>query len=205
MAARFFVNGGVNNNWGDTSNWSTTSGGAGGQTVPALTDAVTLDQNSPNCIVDGTTGRNAGGLDFTNYTNQLTLNNLILNNGSLTLGAGMKPILGMGSFSFTSAGTKILTSNGIVIPNLVLNAVSPTISLADNLYISGMIYMASTNNVVGGKTIYVMGGCCFVGGASATSITGALILLNPVKMSANGALAALNNKTSFVGYNQTHQ
>ena len=55
MALRYFVNGGLNNNWGQTgaqSNWSLTSGGAGGQTVPTAADDVIFDASSPNCNLD---------------------------------------------------------------------------------------------------------------------------------------------------------
>lgn len=70
MAARFFVNGGVDNNWGSTSNWSTTSGGAGGSSVPTTADDVTFDASSPNCTVNAS-NRVCKTINFTNYTNTI--------------------------------------------------------------------------------------------------------------------------------------
>ena len=204
MAARFFINGGVNNLWSSTTNWSTTSGGAGGSSVPGLSDAVTLDTNSPNCTVDGTTGLLVASLDCSTYTNQLTLNNIIICGGNITLGSSMQPILGNGAFSFTSAGTKQFTSNGIKVPNLVLNATSPTVQLIDDIYVRKCFYFAGTNFLTGGKTVVALGGTIFITSTSSTTITATLNNLNPTKMGCNGSIAANNSKQILIGYNQSH-
>lgn len=44
MANRYWI--GANTNWDDTSNWSATSGGSGGETVPTSVDDVYFDVNS---------------------------------------------------------------------------------------------------------------------------------------------------------------
>lgn len=45
MAARFWVNGG-NGNTNSTTNWSASSGGASGASVPTSVDSATWDANS---------------------------------------------------------------------------------------------------------------------------------------------------------------
>lgn len=44
MATRYWIGG--SGNWNDTSNWSSSSGGAGGASVPTSTDNVVIDSNS---------------------------------------------------------------------------------------------------------------------------------------------------------------
>ena len=129
MAARFFVNGGVNNLWSNTGNWSLTSGGSGGQTVPGAADDVTLDSNSPNCIMDLPTVKAAKSIDATSYTNQLTMNTQVTVAGNVILGAGMKnPILGDSRFVMSVDSS--FTSNNIMIPGLSWTSTTHTPSWA---------------------------------------------------------------------------
>ena len=53
MANRYWVTG-FSNDWSDTSNWSTTSGGIGGSSVPGSSDDAIFDSNSANhsCTLD---------------------------------------------------------------------------------------------------------------------------------------------------------
>jgi len=44
VANRFWVGG--TGSWSDTAHWATTSGGAGGQTVPVFSDVVTVDNHA---------------------------------------------------------------------------------------------------------------------------------------------------------------
>ena len=49
--ARYWINGGVNNNWNAITNWSASSGGTGGSPLPTSNDAVNFDANGDvNCI-----------------------------------------------------------------------------------------------------------------------------------------------------------
>lgn len=107
-ANRFFVNGGVDNNWGTTGNWSLTSGGAGGVSVPSPSDAVFLDANSPNCIVNTFT-RNAASLTATGYTNTITFNAALTVSGAITLAPTMT-LAGSSSLGVITGST--LTTNG---------------------------------------------------------------------------------------------
>ena len=63
MADRYFIN--VGTNWNDSANWSDTSGGTGGFSIPSPTDDVFFDANSGDCTVDS--GSYCQDLDFTGY------------------------------------------------------------------------------------------------------------------------------------------
>jgi hypothetical protein len=116
MANRYFLNIGVN--WGDTANWSDTSGGTGGFSVPTNVDDVFFDANSGNCTVNAS-ARTAKTLDFTGYTNTITMTFGITVSGNVTLAAGMT-IAGASGLTINATGN--LTSNGKTWPNnLTLN------------------------------------------------------------------------------------
>jgi len=188
VANRFFVTGlGGNNNWGQTgagSNWSLTSGGAGGQTVPTASDDVFFDGNSPNCTVD-TSARVAKSLIFTGYTNTITMSQQITVSGSITLVSAMT-IAGAGALLANAAAT--LTSNGKTWPNDLSLTGSVTYTFADNWTVTGLTTLGSgaqtmtmTSNQItcnGGLTTGVtsgsLSGTCLivVGGGTVTGNTG---------------------------------
>ena len=126
MASRYFVAGGVDNNWGTTGNWATSSGGAGGAGVPTSADDVFFDASSPNCTVDAA-ARAAKTLTCTGYTNTLTLTQNLAVSGSVTLAAGM----GLGGAGLLRViATATVTFNGRTVPRLELSGNS-TITLGD--------------------------------------------------------------------------
>src|SRR3989344_3853628 len=107
MAARYFINGGVNSNWSTSGNWSATDGGAASGVKPTASDNVFFTANSPNCTVD-----TAGGglpLNFTGYASTITMTAGLTISGSVTLVAAMT-IAGSGTLIVNAAAT--LTSNG---------------------------------------------------------------------------------------------
>ena len=156
MAARFFINGGVNNNWSNIANWSATSGGTGGQTVPTFSTTVTFDTHSPNCIID--IAANAQSLTCTSYSNTLTFNNILTINraSSVTLGSSM-------SFAGTSAlqlnlGNLILTSNGksIDVPVILNPSGNPaSLTLSGNCTFNQPVTLnnAATGVILNGNTL----------------------------------------------------
>src|SRR5882762_3187909 len=100
MASRFWVGG--NGTWdaSTTTNWSASSGGAGGQSVPTSADSVTLDGNSgAAAVITVNSNINAAsvtlGVTGGNFTGTL---DLATNNNSPTFGV----------FSFSGSGTRTL-------------------------------------------------------------------------------------------------
>lgn len=156
MATRYLIGTG-NRNWNDTANWSATSGGVGGASVPTLDDDVYFDSNSGTGTV--TVNAIANMLDFT-CTNigAITLSNAAYAfnvYGSLTLHTSL-------TVTFTSTGylymkatdSRNITTNGKVANwnRMYFNGVGGTWTLQDILNIGSgtVIYLANgtfnTNN-----------------------------------------------------------
>lgn len=171
MANRYFVNGGVDSNWGTIGNWSTTSGGAGGSAVPLNTDDVFFDANSPACTVN-TSSRVALTLTFTGYVNTITMSQQITVNGNITLASGMT-IAGSGALICATAAT--LTSAGKTWPNaLTLNGVGVTYTLADDWTVSGLatLGLTTTTVTINGNTLNLAAGLtCNMNTGSVTGTT----------------------------------
>jgi hypothetical protein len=92
MADRYWVGGTAT--WDATvgTKWASTSGGAGGQSVPTSSDNVFFDAASSGvCTLSGTTACNCNNITFTGFTGTITHGAGIFLNvyGNLTLVAGM--------------------------------------------------------------------------------------------------------------------
>jgi hypothetical protein len=154
MPDRYFVDGGVDNNWGSTSNWSTTSGGAGGSSVPTSSDDVYFTAASPNCVVNAS-NRASQALNFTGYANTITMTFQITANGSVTLSAGMTID---GSAALVASATGTLTSNGKTWPNnLSFSSNSQVYTLADNWTVGSVSTLISSfSQTINGNTLSVL-------------------------------------------------
>ncbi len=134
-ATRYWISG--TGNWSDTTHWSTSSGGAGGASVPTSSDDVTLDANSGTGNVTIDVNSNAASLSCTGYTGTLTLNSGVSLSvaGSITLAAGMTfSPNAFSTINMTGIGT--LTSAGKLFPQT--NFTSGTATLGDDLsFVSG--------------------------------------------------------------------
>ena len=133
MAANIFT-GATNSNWGTSTNWSL---GA----VPTATDAntATFDATSPNCTVNVTAVCN--NIDFTGYTNTITMTNGITVSGNVTFVSTMASrVAGSGLLTINTAST--ITTNGATWPNdLIFTAATSTIfTITGTLTISGIMY-----------------------------------------------------------------
>jgi hypothetical protein len=184
MAARFFVNGGVNTNWSSTSNWSTTSGGGGGSAVPSASDDVTFDANSTiDCVLDTPTAKVCKSLTLTNYTHTLTFNVTLTatpaTGQTCALGASMT-FAGASKLIFfgPTSGTGTLTSNGktVNIP-LEINGNSTTWTLGDNWTVTGALTLPGTGVCTINSNTLNVGGSMTVGsGSTRTNGTTSVVL-----------------------------
>lgn len=170
MAANIFT-GAVNENFTVAGNWSSGS-------VPTLSDGdvATFDATSPNCTIINNSVCN--NVDFTNYTNTITINFGLTVNGDITLGVNM--IFGGGS-SIIANKTGTLTSNGKSFDVLFRFAgTNQTYTLADNWVMAGGIYFQGVTNtyINGGSIIIPFGNVTFtpngytVRGTSSLTLTG---------------------------------
>lgn len=140
MANRFWVGGTGTWDGVDTTHWSGTSGGAGGQSAPGSSDAVTFDGSSGGGTVTVNTtvtiqsltcGAHTGTLEFSANNNNV---NLSAAGGLNASGSGTRTLnLGNGTWSLT--GTQAVGGNSNVwnigtTTGLTFNANSSTIVLS---------------------------------------------------------------------------
>lgn len=157
VANRYFVNGGVDNNWGTIGNWSLTDGGTGGQAVPTTSDAVFFTSNSPNCTVN-TQDRVAGTLNTTGYTNTITKTFRITVSGAITLSSGTN---WAGAEYLTAGASATLTANSCVVDKLWLTGAS-VFTVADNWSCGTLrVGTTSTTLTVNGSQISISGDADF--------------------------------------------
>jgi fibronectin-binding autotransporter adhesin len=150
MAVNLFQTGG-SGNWGNTASWSL-------GTIPTSTDGhvTTFDGTSPNCTMGA--ARSCNNIDFTGYTNTLTMGTSTLTvAGNVTLDTGM---LISGTGALTISATSTITSNGFTWPNNMTFSNNNTKTLVGNLSITGSLTVSSTNtiNKTTTETITIAGG-----------------------------------------------
>lgn len=171
MANRFFVAGGVDNNWSTIGNWSLTSGGAGGQTVPTAADAVFLDANSPNCILDAS-ARVALSLDCTGYTNTLTFNQQLSVSGSITLVEAMT-FAGATTNRLRVLASGTITTNGKTIAqDFEFATAAHTCTLVAAITFGANVFITSATSLTfsGAHAINITGNCTLSGGLTVTLV-----------------------------------
>lgn len=171
QAARFFIVGGVNTNWGDTSNWASTSGGSGGQTVPTASDAVTLDASSGSACVINASARVCASFTSAAFTGTVTFDQQLSVSGSITIGAGQ---------AFSGAVTNKLRmiaagtwdSNGVTIPQNVEigGSTAFTCTLAEALTISGSLTLSNTVSTTFSGAFDLFADSCVISGSQTVTL-----------------------------------
>lgn len=136
MADRYWVGGTAN--WDGTAGtkWATTSGGAGGASVPTSADAVFFTNLSTGTCTISTGNTGAQSINCTGFTGTLAGISPITVSGSVTL------VTGMGftySGTLTLNATATLTTAGKTIGPLTVNTVGITVTLGGPLTSSGEI------------------------------------------------------------------
>lgn len=133
MANRFWVGGTGTWDAADTTHWASSSGGAGGQSVPGSSDTVTLDASSGGGTVTVnatitvqsiTCGAFTGTLDFSANDNNVTLSTSFVGSGTgtrtINLGDGTWTLTGTGNvwnmttttdLTFSAGGSTIIINN----------------------------------------------------------------------------------------------
>ncbi|MEO9532229.1 MAG: T9SS type A sorting domain-containing protein [Crocinitomicaceae bacterium] len=106
-ADRYWIAAGASN-WNNTANWSTTSGGAGGASVPGAADVAIFNANgNGNCNLDIPTAT-LGGMTVNGYTAIIDLNGntISVTSGNVTLTTGtINDGPNLGVFSLNTTGT----------------------------------------------------------------------------------------------------
>lgn len=137
MANRYWVNNAGIWSSSNTANWSTTSGGAGGASVPTSADAVIFDANSssyPVSIVFTNSGVTVGSVTVNSSLILLGLNAAITITGALTITSGS-----FSSNTYNVTATTLSSSNS---NTRTINLGSSTVTLTT---VSGISFSTSTN------------------------------------------------------------
>lgn len=173
MANRFLVPGG-NGLANSTTNWSATSGGLSGVSVPGSADDVIFDAGSANVTLTVSAAQSFKSFMVSNYTGILTINNVLSIVGTgllgnITLSSGMT-INGSGTL-FRTVTSGNLTSNGVKIGCNIFQT-TDIIILIDNARCIN--YLASNSSIINGvgKKLSIEGDCV-LGTGSGRSLTGA--------------------------------
>lgn len=182
MAARYWV--GSSANWDATAGtkWATTSGGAGGAAVPTSSDDVFFDAASGAVTVTVTTGVSCLSLTFTGYTGTFAMGtqqvavfgSVILVNTATITGTGS-----VGLLMNTTSST--LTTNGLAVGFVMSFATSITITLADNLTLTGGRLRVGVTTINGNSIIVSTNGVFVV------AVTGTCLGTTTISITGNGA------------------
>jgi len=154
MADRYWVAGGTGN-YNSNTNWSATSGGASGASVPLAADDVFFNANSGAGIATVNVASNCRSLNLTGFTGTIQFNfNLSLNGTILNLGTGGYTIAGTANLRLATGMT--ITSNGTIYQGNFEIGGTGTYTLTDDLTINGITTISSGGaQNLNGNNLYV--------------------------------------------------
>ena len=147
MANRYWVGG--TGTWDSTSttNWSDTSGGSGGFSVPTSADNVFFDANSGSGTITVTSDVFGANVNFTGFTGSIVTSSIffLYLSGNLTLGAaGIYGILNE-EFRVVIESNSTMVSNNTTNPYLlILVQYGGVLTLGDDLEISSLEIISDT-------------------------------------------------------------
>lgn len=192
-------------NWSDNTNhWSTTSGGAGGASLPTSATCVRFDANSfaaPAQTVTVDAVANCRDMDWTYATNTPTFAGSSYFNtyGNITwLAAGSMVSSYSGEFSWRPFDNTLFDSKGLVFANTFNFDGTGKVTLLDTLNAGGNQITFNTANLdTNGKTV-TCGYFTDYGSASAKTVTLGASTLNCTQWSFTGGLLTLTANTATI-------
>ena len=162
MANRYWVSGGTGN-YNSTTNWSATSGGASGATVPLTSDDVFFNASSGVGTATINVASNCASLNLTgflgtlNFTNTLSVTGTIMN-----FGLGTYTVTGTSQLQLATAMT--VTSNGTSWQGNLYFTGNVIFTLADNLTVLGTLSITGGGTqTINGNTIFISSNLTSVG------------------------------------------
>ena len=162
MANRYWVSGGTGN-YNSTTNWSATSGGVSGATVPLISDDVFFNASSGVGTATINVASNCASLNLTgflgtlNFTNTLSVTGTIMN-----FGLGTYTVTGTSQLQLQT--TMTVTSNGTSWQGNLYFTGNVIFTLADNLTVLGTLSITGgSNQTINGNTIFISSNLTSVG------------------------------------------
>lgn len=210
---RFWVAAGASN-WNNTANWSTSSGGPGGASVPGPSDAVTFNANGlGNCTLD--VAPNVAGITVNGYTGIIDINGFNLtttgtnsfvsgtiNNGGAAAAVTLNTT-GTSTFSGTTFGANVNGSTG----RIFFNGSTFTGTVTVNKTANNNDTSSGGNTFSGSVTLTNSSTSQFrLGGTNPDIFNGTLALVSgntgPLEVAYSSAANQINNNVT-VTYNAT--
>lgn len=173
MADRYWVNGGTGN-WNSTTNWSATSGGPSGASVPSTSDDVFFDNlGNSNCTVN-TAPTVLSVTVSSGYTSNISFTNSIITTVSLELGINLTTS-GSATQGFRPrSGT--IRCNGCTGVHFMYIDMLSTITLLDILIVNNLTIEGNqATNTINGFSISISGNLT-INAAAVRVLTGTTIL-----------------------------
>jgi Secretion system C-terminal sorting domain len=137
LAARFWV-ATISSNWNNTTNWSATSGGAGGASVPGIGDDVNFNNGGlGNCTVDASVS-----------VKSITVT--VLYAGTIIQGANTIAVSGATSFgggTFTGGTADITITGAFALSGTTFTSTSAILELQDNAAFTGGSFAHNSGTV----------------------------------------------------------
>jgi hypothetical protein len=120
-------------NWNDTANWSTSSGGSGGASVPGSSDDAHFDGNGTgDCTVNATVSIN--NITFASYTGTFDANdNDLTFTGDVSLDSSVTYISGAGTITLSGSNDQDIDFNGESVEDIEIDKTSGTVTLTGDL------------------------------------------------------------------------
>lgn len=140
MADRYWVGGTANWDSAAGTKWATTSGGAGGASVPTTADDVFFDNLSTGTVTIAAGNTGAKSINCTGFTGTISGTVSITVAGSVILSSGMT-YNRTGVTAITGTGT--ITSAGKTFGNITMDGVGITVTLGDSVISSGFVGLTS--------------------------------------------------------------
>lgn len=213
MADRYWVGGAGTWNTTSTTNWSATSGGSGGASVPTAADSVFFNQAGAYAVTITGTLR---CLDFTVSAGTVTFitgTSPVFNiSGNLTWTAGTVVLSGSApGFTFTGAGTKTITTNGVALPSggLATQFNTGTFNLGSPLTAGNLTFTTTPSAATLNTNNYALSVGGFFGtgtmnwGSSTVTASGGTIFNASSNFTLNAGTSQLNCTASTVTLNAT--
>ena len=155
MADRYWVAGGTGN-YNSTTNWSATSGGASGASVPSTADNVFFNASSGAGTATINVVSSCLNLNLTGFTGTLNFTSNLSTLGTVNFGTGGYTETGAAALRFQTATT--ITSNGSSWAGNIIFAANGTFTLADNLTITGNLsFETGFGSTINGNTLNIGG------------------------------------------------
>lgn len=195
MADRYWVVGGTGN-YNSTTNWSATSGGASGASVPIAADNVFFNASSGVGTATINVASSCSNLNLTGFLGTLAFTNNLSSSGALiNLGLGTYTVTGAGYLRFGTAMS--ITSNGTNYTGNMAIATPVIITLADNLTCSGTFDFTASSGAMtlNGNTLNISGSLLYSSPANISGTTA--IVFNGTGTWSNTSTGQLRNNVTI--------